>query len=177
MERRTYALLCVDPGTTHLAMGIFLGTCENDLTMAWNMTYAAGHDPARMVEAAMEAIDVLGVVGSKADERLFLVEFQAPMGRAHVARWNAYVEGVVTAAACLAPSLGPSRVCTVNSSACKRRLGLATGNYAANKQMSLIYARKECPSIGSHHVADCYVLARYWMSTHVIPITIPAASM
>lgn len=158
---RTY-LLCVDPGTTHLAMAVFsCGTNERDIVMEWNMTYNVGHHPCKIAHATKAAINILQDIAGK-NQHHVLVEYQAPIGMAHTARWNAYVEGCVTTIAC--ERVEPRLVCVVNASACKRKLGLATGNYAENKRMSLLYARAECPSIGSHHVADCYVLARYYMS-------------
>lgn len=155
-----YHLLCIDPGTTHLAMAIFSGTNVHDIVMDWNMTYKVGHNPMKVAQAMHAALDFLTDIAGVNQNVGILVEFQAPIGMTHVARWNAYVEGCVTTVAC--ENYDPSCVYVVNASACKRKLGLATGNYAMNKQLSMAFAQRECPTIGSHHVADCYVLARYF---------------
>ena len=51
---------------------------------------------------------------------------------------------------------------SLQPSVVKRKLKLATGSYADNKRQAFIYAQKHCESITSHHLADCFLLAKYW---------------
>lgn len=51
---------------------------------------------------------------------------------------------------------------TLPPSVVKRKLKLATGNYADNKREAFRFAKEYCPEIDSHHLADCFILAEYW---------------
>lgn len=135
--------------------------------------FRVDHDPSKMANACKLMVQMCnhyGVVDC-------LMEYQAPMGAPVTCRWNAYVEGALSA--CL--SYKHINVHTLQPSVVKRKLKLATGNYAENKKVAYAYAAKKCPQIGkhplffvyfsltmftdSHHLADCFILADYWNMT------------
>jgi hypothetical protein len=119
--------------------------------------FRVDHDPNKMANACKLMVQMCnhyGVIDC-------LMEYQAPMGAPVVCRWNSYVEGAL--AACL--SYKHITVHTLQPGVVKRKLKLATGNYAENKKVAYAYAAKKCPMIDSHHLADCFILADYWKMT------------
>jgi len=155
----TYNLLCIDPGTTHLAAAVLQGTSETDIKMVWSHVYNCGHTVDGIAGAARK----MYTETKSFEPDLALIEFQAPIGPGYACRWNAYVEGAIAASL---QTLG-LQVVTIQPSVAKRALGVSTGNYTLNKQVALAYARKHCPTIKSHHVADCYLLARYYFKAFI----------
>lgn len=155
MTGKTRTLLCIDPGLTHLAVGIFRGTSEEDLVHVWSYMYECKKDP----ELLAHCIQCMAKKAKEEGTDRALLEYQAPMGNAVAARWNIYVEGGLATGLWLQGI----PVETISPSAAKRSLHVATGDYAANKRLALKYAKEKCPTIDIHHVADCYILARYYM--------------
>lgn len=152
-------LLCIDPGTTHLVACIFEETegKGGKLAKLWSQMFNVAHDHTALAQAAK----CMGMVATRLGVTTALVEYQAPMGLQHTCRWNAYVEGGI--ATCL--SFQGLKVLTIHPSTSKRKLGIATGNYANNKRVAFDYASARCNGLGSHHEADCFILA-YWYLQH-----------
>ena len=149
-------ILAVDPGISHLVAVIF--KCDemgNDISVAWTSIFNVQHE----ILAISKAAEVMAKVSEKLGVERALVEFQAPMGNKNTCRWNAYVEGAVSACLC---SMG-LRVETVHPSAAKRNLKLATGNYQHNKQIAFNYASSKCKTLKNHHEADCFILTEFWL--------------
>jgi hypothetical protein len=75
-------VLAIDPGSTHLAVGIFEAN-EDVITLVWDYMFRVEKDVEKMAQATrvMKAMcDNYGITEC-------LIEFQAPMGAAHVCHW------------------------------------------------------------------------------------------
>ena len=147
-------VLCIDPGTTHLVACVFEVEKEGSVRKLWSRMFNVQHEFEKIARAAK----LMFMVSKNLDCTTAVIEYQAPMGIQHTCRWNAFVEGGLSA--CLA--LQDMVVITGHPSAVKRKLGLSTGTYANNKKLAFIYASKECKDIESHHEADCYILAKWF---------------
>lgn len=143
-------VLAIDPGTTNFATAVF--ECSDDTTtLFWEHTFDVGHEPKKIARAC----ELLKEVCNLYDIKDVLVEYQYP---AYGSRWNIYVESaIVTTMLCW-----KHNVITLQPSVVKRKLKLATGNYADNKRQAYNFARQRCPRITSHHLADCFLLAEYY---------------
>jgi hypothetical protein len=162
-------ILCLDPGTTHLAAAIInicpdthYNAAQRTLTVCWEHMYRVDHDPEKMANAVRS---IIGMCDHFLVEDA-LVEFQAPIGRSAQCRWNAYVEGGL--AVCLA--FQKFRVHTLQPSVVKRKLGLATGNYKQNKDAAVDFAKSLHINASSDHIADCVCLAEYWRRMDVFDV-------
>jgi hypothetical protein len=148
-------LLCIDPGTTHLVACVFEEAEDGTVTKTWSHMFNVGHDFSAIAKAAK----CMGMVAQRLGVRVALIEYQAPMGLQHTCRWNAYVEGGI--ASCLA--MQGFEVKTIHPSTAKRKLGIATGNYATNKRIAFEYASRACQGLQSHHEADCFILGHWYL--------------
>jgi hypothetical protein len=146
-------VLCIDPGSTHLVAAIF-DISGNTSMLLWNYMFRVDHDPAKIANACK----LMSEMCSHYAVADCLLEYQAPMGAPTACRWNCYIEGAIAAVL----SYKRLNVHTLQPSVVKRKLKLATGNYAANKKAAFEFASANCAGIDSHHLADCYVLAEYW---------------
>lgn len=147
-------VLCIDPGSTHLVAAIFIIVDTEETALLWNYMFRVDHDPSKIANACKLMAEMCKTYGVGD----CLLEYQAPMGLPVTCRWNAYIEGAIAAVL----SYLRISIHTLQPSAVKRKLKLATGNYADNKRVAFEYAKKRCPAIDSHHLADCYILAEYW---------------
>jgi hypothetical protein len=132
---------------------IFDTLLPGNTKLIWHYMFNVGHEPAKIADACK----LMAQMCKHFTADTCLLEYQAPMGNVHASRWNCYTEGAL--AACLS-SMGLN-VVTLHPSAVKRKLKLATGNYADNKREALKFAKDLCPEIDSHHLADCFVMAEY----------------
>lgn len=145
-------VLCIDPGSTHLVAAIF--SLGEKTTLIWNYMFRVDHDSVKIANACKLMAEMCRFY-TVADA---LLEYQAPMGAPVTCRWNAYIEGAIAATL----SYLHINVNTLQPSAVKRKLQLATGNYADNKKAAFNFASQLCEGIDTHHLADCFVLAEYW---------------
>jgi hypothetical protein len=148
-------VLAIDPGTTHLVAVLFHKE-EDTITKVWSHMFNVQHDFVEIANAAK----CMSQVAAHFQTQDAIIEFQAPMGQPHACRWNAFVEGGISA--CLATHGMDVEV--VHPSTVKRKLGLATGNYANNKRIAFMHAKERCDGISSHHEADCFILAEWWFN-------------
>jgi hypothetical protein len=154
-----WVLLCIDPGTRNLVIAVFKGTSERDLKLLQWEDYDVGTSYKKMADT----VQMINRIAIHHGVHVALCEYQAPMGRVVTSRWNIYVEGAM----CTCLTLLGLDVSVVSPSASKRKLKLATGNYAMNKKVAFQWAKEKCDGIESHHVADCFIMAYYWMMTTV----------
>jgi hypothetical protein len=157
-QRSDKRVLCLDPGSSHLACGIFALKPEKT-TLIWNYMFRVDHDPMKLAAACKLMYQMCQTysVGE------VLLEFQAPIGICHANHWNAYIEGALAGIL----SFQGLMVHSFQPSVAKRMFKLATGNYADNKRLAFAWAKARCPQIDSHHLADCFVMAEYWRTVEL----------
>jgi hypothetical protein len=164
----SYVVLCVDPGTVNLAAGIFVVFAPGRIKLEGSITKRVGRNAKNCHEFADAAFDNMEEVATRymipCYNRFACIEAQQlgkQLDDTHV-RNNTYVEACVTTR--LVAKMDTRRIFVVTPSVVKRSLKLCTGNYSANKDMALGYAKNRCvdfAATGSHHVADCYCMAEY----------------
>jgi hypothetical protein len=164
----SYVMLCVDPGTVNLAAGIFVVLSPDRIKLEGSLTKRVGRNAKNCHEFTDAAFEMMEAVAMRymipCYNRYACMESQQcgkQVDDTHV-RNNTYVEACVTTR--LVAKMDTRRIFVVTPSVVKRSLRLCTGNYGANKDMALVYAKNRCTdfaSTGSHHVADCYCIAEY----------------
>jgi len=167
-------VIAIDPGIRNLAIAIFAFSQDRcSCNVVWSNVFDISKikkggrggeidiDMQLLQDACIKMKNAAELVAPTTDT--CLLEFQAPIGFS-ACRWNIYVEGAI--ASCLT-FLG-YKVITIQPSVAKRKLCLSTGDYRMNKKHALKFAQQNCFStdgqpITNHHVADCFILAKYFV--------------
>jgi hypothetical protein len=147
-------ILVIDPGLSNLVASVF-DLHENTICWLVSRCYHVGKDFVAM----SQAVEDMHLLGRSYSATAAYCEYQAPIGMVAASRWNIYVEGAI----CTGLRLLGWEVFQISMAAAKRHLGLTTGNYGNNKIVALKYAKSICPEIPNHHVADCFIMAKYIM--------------
>jgi hypothetical protein len=150
-------ILSIDPGTTNLAAAIFQGDRPEALGMLWHETFSPGTDIFNL-EAVAKCIS--GIAKVYGVDRIVIEDQPAIPGQNQgVFRDNCFVEAYLTGN--LMARL--HQVVLVRPCDVKRRLHLCTGANNTNKIAALQYAKHYIPRIETDHLADCFLMAKYFM--------------
>jgi len=155
--------MAIDPGTQNLQFAVFSATGPNDIRLLCERTCS----PGRSIPDVVGSAETARHMALEWTVDVVLIEDQPRVNKMNpaVVYWN----GVVESALCTIMEMSGLDWRIISPSAAKRKAGICTGNYWANKEASLAFCNEKCanhPWLGSnHHISDCFLLAWYYFST------------